>query len=492
MLMSTSTIIPLCTRRRHVTFDSVSELESDVVNLTKRIHQSRALSTMNEYATEYASDCDEEEAPPLAVSLDGHGELSTQIESENEVVAYVNEDKSSPVPATIITGCLGAGKTTLVHSILKGQHGLKIAVIMNEFGEEQELEKEMLFQTEEADLFSLGEWIELANGCLCCSVKDDFLRALEALVEQRHKFDYVLIETTGLADPGPVAASLWTDMELHSSICLDAIITVVDAHNLGKQLSEHRPAGAINEAERQIAYADVILLNKVDLIHTSEDLVAAEAMVKHINSEAVIIHTQQSCVDVNILLNRGVYRDKSWAEKWSEGSYVDVVDRSIAREGKGAQRSEHHSSASSHSNGEPNVTEPSKLNEVGCSDEATQEEGRLRHGGHSHTDIAGTKTVALRSCVRLDLERFKQWLEDLLWDGGQTKCEIYRIKGIVQVGGKENPHVVQAVRELYDVTEAPFAAVKGAVTGQSRVVVIGRNLDPLALQAGFDRCREGL
>ncbi|CAL8470217.1 g9759 [Coccomyxa elongata] len=339
---------------------------------------------------------------------EGKGNKSFQSLDEIFVVVVKPMKKYvTPVPATIITGCLGAGKTTLVHSILKGQHGLKIAVIMNEFGEEQELEKEMLFQTEEADLFSLGEWIELANGCLCCSVKDDFLRALEALVEQRHKFDYVLIETTGLADPGPVAASLWTDTELHSSVCLDAIVTVVDAHNLRKQLHERRPAGAINEAERQIAYADVILLNKVDLVHSSDDLVAAEAMVKHINSEAVIIQTQQSCVDIKTVLNRGVYRDTSWAEKW------------------------------------------------------------------------------------LDLERFKQWLEDLLWEGGQTKCEIYRIKGIVQVVSTENPYIVQAVRELYDVTEAPFAAVKGAATEQSRVVLIGRNLDPLVLQAGFDRCHEG-
>jgi G3E family GTPase len=148
--------------------------------------------------------------------------------------------------------------------------------------------------------YALEEWIELANGCLCCTVKSDFLRALEALMEQRNRFDYILIETTGasfvllstacklcpmvavahngsegsapcrcsawcagLADPGPVAAALWTDVELQSSVCLDSIVTVVDAHNLLRQLGEPRPAGAVNEAEQQVAFADVIMLNKV-------------------------------------------------------------------------------------------------------------------------------------------------------------------------------------------------------------------------------------
>lgn len=143
----------------------------------------------------------------------------------------------------------------------------------------------------------------------------------------------------------------------------------------------------------------------MDLVHTSDDLVAAEAMVKHINSEAVIIHTQQSCVDIKNVLNRGVYRDTLWAEKWSGGRDVDVVNSSSAGKGKGAQRSELQNSASSHSNGGQDVSEPSKLNEVGSSNEATQEEGHVGHRGHSHTDIAGTKTVALRSCTRLDLER---------------------------------------------------------------------------------------
>lgn len=152
-------------------------------------------------------------------------------------------------------------------------------------------------------------------------------------------------------------------------------------------------------------FCDICGGGQVDLVHTSEDLVAAEALLKDINSEAVIIHTQQSCVDIKTVLNRGVYRDTSWAQKWSGGRDVDVVDRSGTENSTAPQRSELQNSASSHGNGEPDVSEPSELTEVGCSNEATQEEERMRRRGHSHTDAAGTKTVALRSCARLDLER---------------------------------------------------------------------------------------
>ncbi len=142
----------------------------------------------------------------------------------------------------------------------------------------------------------------------------------------------------------------------------------------------------------------------MDLVRTSEDLVAVEAMVKDINSEAVIIHTQQSCVDIKTVLNRGVYRDKSWAEKWSGGNDMDVMDRSGTRD---TQRSELQNNASSHSDGEANVSEPSpsEAMKVGCSREASQEAEHVRQRAHTHTDIAGTKTVALRCCVRLNQER---------------------------------------------------------------------------------------
>ncbi|GAQ89223.1 hypothetical protein KFL_004990080 [Klebsormidium nitens] len=178
-------------------------------------------------------------------------------------------DKTKAVPVTIITGHLGSGKTTLVNHILTTNHGLRIAVILNEFGEGLGIEKPVITNPE--NLVSQEElvedWIELGNGCICCNVKGDLLQAIEGLLEKkRGRLDHILLETTGLADPGPVAAALWVDEELESPIRLDSVVTVVDAINLGRQLRGLGQRGGVNEAVLQIAHADVVILNKVDLV----------------------------------------------------------------------------------------------------------------------------------------------------------------------------------------------------------------------------------
>uniref|UniRef100_A0A8I3WAD4 CobW/HypB/UreG nucleotide-binding domain-containing protein n=1 Tax=Callithrix jacchus TaxID=9483 RepID=A0A8I3WAD4_CALJA len=174
------------------------------------------------------------------------------------------EEKSglgAKIPVTIITGYLGAGKTTLLNYILTEQHS-KRAVILNEFGEGSALEKSLAV-SQGGELYE--EWLELRNGCLCCSVKDNGLKAIENLM-QKGKFDYILLETTGLADPGAVASMFWVDAELGSDIYLDGIITIVDSKYGLKHLTEEKPYGLINEATRQVALADIILINKTDLV----------------------------------------------------------------------------------------------------------------------------------------------------------------------------------------------------------------------------------
>lgn len=169
---------------------------------------------------------DDEEEPPLAVAL-GSSDISapTQVpESQN-----IGLETFKSVPVTLITGFLGAGKTTLVHHILNANHKHRIAVIVNEFGDTSGIETAAVSSEKGGVVVPAEEWVELANGCLCCSVKSDFVAALEGLMLKRDKFDYILIETTGLADPGPVAAALWTDDELEAAVHLDAIVTVVDA-----------------------------------------------------------------------------------------------------------------------------------------------------------------------------------------------------------------------------------------------------------------------
>uniref|UniRef100_A0A7N6B037 CobW C-terminal domain-containing protein n=1 Tax=Anabas testudineus TaxID=64144 RepID=A0A7N6B037_ANATE len=194
------------------------------------------------------------------------------------------------IPVTIITGYLGAGKTTLLNYILTEQHNKRIAVILNEFGEGSALEKSLAV-SQAGELYE--EWLELRNGCLCCSVKDNGLKAIENLMEKKGKFDYILLETTGLADPGAVASMFWVDAELGSEIYLD-----------GKkfQLTEEKADRLVNEAARQIALADLTIINKVDLVN-EEELIEVRDVVRSINGLAKILETQRSRVDLSEVLD---------------------------------------------------------------------------------------------------------------------------------------------------------------------------------------------
>uniref|UniRef100_A0AAX7SY69 CobW C-terminal domain-containing protein n=1 Tax=Astatotilapia calliptera TaxID=8154 RepID=A0AAX7SY69_ASTCA len=186
------------------------------------------------------------------------------------------------IPVTIITGYLGAGKTTLLNYILTEQHNKRIAVILNEFGEGSALEKSLAV-SQAGELYE--EWLELRNGCLCCSVKDNGLKAIENLMEKKGKFDYILLETTGLADPGAVASMFWVDAELGSDIYLDGIVTVIDA-----------------KYGLQIAVADLTIINKTDLV-TEEELKEVKDTVRSINGLVKIIETQRSRVDLSEVLD---------------------------------------------------------------------------------------------------------------------------------------------------------------------------------------------
>lgn len=170
---------------------------------------------------------EDQEAPMLVGESDDDEEAPDLVEVGNAV----------RVPVTILTGYLGAGKTTLLNYILTQEHNKKIAVILNEFGEGSSMEKSLNI-SQDGDLFE--EWLELRNGCLCCSVKDNGVKAIENLMKKRGKFDYILLETTGLADPGPIAALFWMDKQLESEIYLDGIITVLDSKYAQKNITEKK------------------------------------------------------------------------------------------------------------------------------------------------------------------------------------------------------------------------------------------------------------
>ncbi|KAI5474990.1 hypothetical protein MNV49_002113 [Pseudohyphozyma bogoriensis] len=182
------------------------------------------------------------------------------------------------VPLTILTGYLGAGKSTLLDYILKTQHGRRIAVIMNEFGDAGDVEaKSISVATEDSQV---EEWLEMNNGCLCCSVRDTGMLAIQSLMQKKGRFDQIILETTGLADPAPILEAFWEEPALCIDIVLDAVVTVVDAVGFEKQIAEPRPEGEYNEAQRQIACADVVLLNKMDLIKPPTTVASLEDSIK--------------------------------------------------------------------------------------------------------------------------------------------------------------------------------------------------------------------
>ncbi|TRY58680.1 hypothetical protein DNTS_028452 [Danionella cerebrum] len=206
-------------------------------------------------------------------------------EDECPELVPIQEKPGGPavqIPVTIITGYLGAGKTTLLNYILTEQHNKRIAVILNEFGEGSALEKSLAV-SQGGELYE--EWLELRNGCLCCSVKDNGLKAIENLMEKKGKFDYILLETTGLADPGAVASMFWVDAELGSDVYLDGIVTVIDA-----------------KYGMQIALADLTIINKTDLVNETE-LLKLRDVVRSINGCVKILETQKSRVDLSEVLD---------------------------------------------------------------------------------------------------------------------------------------------------------------------------------------------
>ena len=199
---------------------------------------------------------------------------------------------SNKVPVTILTGFLGSGKTTLLNRILSEQHGKRIAVIENEFGEVG-IDQALVINAEE-------EIFEMANGCICCTVRGDLIRVLGNLMKRRDKFDYVVVETTGLADPGPVAQTFFMDDEISSEFSLDGIITLVDTFHINQQL------GRSDESTEQIAFADVIVLNKTDLVKDTE-LDKLEARLREMNKMAKFIRSKMANVPINSVLDKSAF-----------------------------------------------------------------------------------------------------------------------------------------------------------------------------------------
>ena len=346
------------------------------------------------------------------------------------------------IPVTVLTGYLGAGKTTLLNRILSEDHGRRYAVIVNEFGEIG-IDNDLIVRSDE-------ELFEMNNGCICCTVRGDLIRTLQQLLQRRDgsdkSFDAIVVETTGLADPGPVAQTFFVDSFLQQHTRLDSVTTLVDARHIGLRLADSR------EAAEQIAFADQIVLNKIDLADESE-LQAIEARLRRLNPLAPIHRARRADVALDLVLGRGGFDLER---------IVSLEPDFLAAAAVAAG---------------PAHGEPGHVHDADCGHAA------LHDHEHDHEHDAGIGSVSLSSTVPMDQAAVSAWLNALLAERG---ADILRAKGIVDVLGEDRRLVFQAVHMLLEGDlQRPWRAGEAR---RSRLVFIGRRLDAATLQAGFDAC----
>ncbi|HEX9324642.1 MAG TPA: GTP-binding protein [Xanthobacteraceae bacterium] len=335
---------------------------------------------------------------------------------------------SDKIPVTVLTGYLGAGKTTLLNRILSEPHGKKYAVIVNEFGEIG-IDNELIVGADE-------EVFEMNNGCICCTVRGDLIRIIDGLMRRKGKFDAIIVETTGLADPAPVAQTFFVDEAVGRNTRLDAVVAVADAKWLQDRLRD------APEAKNQIAFADVILVNKTDLV-TPEELRELELRVRAINPYARLHRTERCSLPLAEVLERNAF------------DLERILDLEPAFLAAG-EAHDHHDH-----DGEP----------------------AHAHDGLRHYHDEDMQSVALRTEEPLDPDKFFPWVQDLVAKEGPN---ILRCKGILAFKGDPQRFVFQGIHMILDGDhQRPWQDEKR----ESRIVFIGRNLPEEKIRRGFAACQ---
>jgi G3E family GTPase len=346
----------------------------------------------------------------------------------------MSDTSSQKIPVTVLTGYLGAGKTTLLNRILSEDHGKKYAVIVNEFGEIG-IDNDLIVGADE-------EVFEMNNGCVCCTVRGDLVRIIAGLMRRKGRFDAIIVETTGLADPAPVAQTFFVDEDVQKNARLDAVVTVADAKWLADRLKD------APEAKNQIAFADVIVLNKTDLVSKAE-LAEVEARIRAINPYAKLHHTERCQVAIADVLERGAFDLDRILE--IEPDFLNASD----------DHDHHHDHGHDHHH----------------------DHGHGHGHGLKHYHDEDMQSLALRSEKPLDPARFMPWLQNLVQTEGQ---KILRSKGILAFQDDDDRYVFQGVHMMLEGDHQ--RKWKDGEVRDSRVVFIGRELPEAAIREGFERC----
>ncbi|CAL5327618.1 unnamed protein product [Camellia sinensis] len=357
------------------------------------------------------------------------------------------------VPATIITGFLGSGKTTLLNHILTADHGKRIAVIENEYGE-VDIDGSLVA----AKAAGAEDIVMLNNGCLCCTVRGDLVRMIAELVDKKKgKFDHIVIETTGLANPAPIIQTFYAEDQIFNEVKLDGVVTLVDAKHADFHLDDVKAKGVVNEAVEQIAYADRIIVNKTDLVG-EPNIASLIQRIRSINRMAHLKRTQFGKVDLDYVLGIG-------------GFDLERIESAVNTEGSKEDHGSH-----DHDHEHEHDHEHHHLHDH-------KHEHHDDHHSHDHIHDPGVSSVSIVCEGSLDLEKANMWLGTLLLERSD---DIYRMKGLLSVEGMNERFVFQGVHDIFQ--GSPDRLWGPDEPRTNKIVFIGKNLNAQELEKGFKAC----